>query len=300
MPTAQGQKLEIFVSKTENQAQAYQSTNPGAMCFPTDADSLVFDGRTHNFVTAEERAYLNSQLTAANQSTVNGKLSVSITTKISGVTASSAQTLEIGSPAPTYEVSVSYGGSAIVPTNISCSGSASSLSSTGRAGVYTAAADQKPAGRLTLSVSANYRTTEYGGLTASKSASSVSITYVAAVYIIESAVKITADMTAAQVNALIDSGNVIAKHLITSASSIGKINISARDANRYIYVLHPTLSSNGPAVNDVTVSDNSIVKERVAIDQAISANGASVNYTAVRLTELCASSGEVISGATFK
>ena len=43
-----------------------------------------------------------------------------------------------------------------------------------------------------------------------------------------------------------------------------------------------------------------IVKERVAINQAISANGASVNYTAVRLTELCASSGEVISGATFK
>lgn len=301
MPTAQGKKLEIFVSKTEDQAQAYQASNPGAMCFSSDAESLVFDGRTHNFVTAEERAFLNSQLTAANQATVNGKLSVSITTKLSSLTFSSSQVVEVGSPLPSYEVLVSYNGVAVTPTQITASGAASSLSNNGRVGVYTAASDQRPTGTVKLTVNASYKTAEYGGLTATKSASSVSFTYVAPIYIIESATKITAGMTSEQVNALIAESNVIAKRLITSASSLGKINISANNSGRYIYVLHPTSSAQGPAINDVTVSDNSIIKERVDITHGITlSSGAVINYTAVRLTELCSSSGEVISGATFK
>lgn len=300
MSSAQGKALEIFVSKTEEQAQAYQTTNPGAMCFSSDAESVVFDGKTHNFVTPAERAFLSSQLTEANQATVNSKLSISITTKVGGATIPSSQVFELGTAGPTYSVAVTYGGSAITPFSISCSGAAAGLQATGQPGVYTETQVQKPIGRLSLSVTATYKTTDYGGMLASKTASSVSITYVAAVYIIETATKITSSMTSAEANALIASANVIAKHVITSMSSIGKINVSAKTAGRYIYVLYPTSSSQGPQLGDVTVSDNSIVKERVAISQAISANGAQASYTAARLTELCATAGEVITGATFK
>lgn len=298
--TAQGKPLQIFVSKTELEAQGYQVSNPAAMCFSSDAESLVFDGRTHNFLTAEERAYLNAQLSAANQAAANSKLAISITTKVGGVTVSSSTVYEVGTMAPTYDVAVTYGGRATEPTSVSASGSTSVISSSGRAGLYTAFATQAPIGRVTLTVTATYEAPEYSGITATKTTTSAAVTYVAPIYIIESATRITADLTAAESTALIASDKVIAKHVVTSASAIGKININCANTARYIYALFPTTSTYGPQITDVTVSDNSIIKETVVLKSRITNGSAQMYYTAIRLTELTANTGEVISGATFK
>lgn len=300
MPSAQGKPLQIFVSKTELEAQGYQVSNPAAMCFSSDAESLVFDGRTHNFLTAEERAYLNAQLSAANQSAANAKLAISITTKVGGVTVSSSTVYEVGTMAPTYDVAVTYGGRATEPTSVSASGATSVISSSGRAGLYTAFAVQAPIGRVTLSVTATYEAPEYSGITATKTTTSAAVTYVAPIYIIESATRITADLTAAEATALIATDKVIAKHVVTSASAIGKININCAHTARYIYALFPTTSTYGPQITDVTVSDNSIIKETVVLKSRITNGSAQMYYTAIRLTELTANTGEVISGATFK
>ena len=48
MATAVGQKLEVFASKTEAQALALASTNPGAICFTTDKKSIVFNGAVYS------------------------------------------------------------------------------------------------------------------------------------------------------------------------------------------------------------------------------------------------------------
>lgn len=298
--SAQGKPLQIFVSKSEIEAQGYQVSNPAAMCFSSDAESLVFDGRTHNFVTAEERAYLNSQLGAANQATADSKLTISITTTVGGVTVSGSPVMEIGTMPPAYDINVRYAGNLITPTSISASGAASAITPSGRAGIYTSIATQNPIGRLTLTVAATYADTGFTGITATKSAASTTVTYVAAIYIIETTEKITATLTAAQATALIASDKVIAKHLVTSAASIGKVNINCAHTARYIYALYPTSSTYGPQITDVTVSDNSIIKETVVLNAKIASNGAQVNYTAIRLTELTANTGEVITGATFK
>ena len=50
MATSVGQFFEVYASKTEADAKALASSNPGAMCFTTDTHRIVFNGVVYNLV----------------------------------------------------------------------------------------------------------------------------------------------------------------------------------------------------------------------------------------------------------
>lgn len=64
MAGATGKQLKVYASKTEAQMQALTATEPEALGFSSDKESLVFNGKTIRGVSADGKAWLEEQVEA--------------------------------------------------------------------------------------------------------------------------------------------------------------------------------------------------------------------------------------------